>query len=227
MGELGFKYRTNSDLGRRNTERINADRYASDDSNMMVYEAFYGVDMADAVIQNMLAGYAGVILWSLDDAMYHNNSVWTLKRWGFWNILGAEAFGKATDEYIRPWFYTMSLLSRYFPKGMEINQVNLPNKKGVRAVAGIKGDKHTIALVNSNSEDCYVSLTMEHGMELKGMKKYSYVASVEGAVFTGAHDALGFAAPENENVTLDLRNSVKIEIPARSFILYTNYVVSK
>ena len=72
MGELGFKYDPASDLGKENAKRILADKYASDDSNMFIYDCILRrIDMADAVIQNMRAGYAGVILWDLDDAMYN------------------------------------------------------------------------------------------------------------------------------------------------------------
>ncbi|MCL2098318.1 MAG: hypothetical protein FWH23_06125 [Bacteroidales bacterium] len=221
MAELGFKYETNSELDVENKKRINADNYASDDSNMMVYEAFYGTDMADVVIQNMLAGYAGVILWDLDDAQYSVVNMWRLKRWGFWNIQGAETFGNPDDENIRPWFYTMSLLSRYFPKGTEIKSVNLPNKRGVRAVAGIKNGKYTIAIVNSNVATYNVNLKMENGVELNNLKKFVYIAG-EGAAFTGKLDSSGFAAPESENLSLDLSGSIKIELPPRSFFLYTN-----
>ena len=222
MGEAGFKYSANSELGRRNAALIAADKYASDDSNMMIYEAFYGVDMADLVIQNMLAGYAGIILWSLDDAMY-NVTGKELKRWGFWNILGSEAFENVADENIRPWFYTMSLLSKYFPKGTDIKTVILPvGRRGLRAVAGVKDGKYSVAIVNSHDAGYSVNPKMEDGIEITGMKKYSFVAAAEGDHFTGAVDAVGFAAPEKENVTLDLSNTVKMEIAPRSFVLYTN-----
>jgi hypothetical protein len=115
----------------------------------------------------------------------------------------------------------MSPLSRYFPKGTEIKSVNLPNKNGLRAVAGIKDGKYTVAIVNSNSSIYNISLKMENGKELNGMKRYSYIADAEGAGFKGALDASGFAAPESNNVTLDLRSVVKMELPARSFILFT------
>ena len=222
MAELGFKYDANSQLGMENAQLINADPYASTDSNMMIYKAFYGIDMADAVIQNMRMGYAGVILWDLDDAMYNNESLYKLKRWGFWNILGEEVFGNPADVNIRPWFYTTSLLSKYFPKGTEIMSVNLPDKKGIRAVAGKKNGKYTIAIVNSNIvsyDDVY--LKMENGTELQNMKEFTYIAG-DNANFTGKLDDSGFAAPENDHVTLDLRNPVKMAIPAQSFTLYTN-----
>lgn len=222
MTELGFKYDANSQLGMENTQLINADPYASTDSNMMIYKAFYGVDMADAVIQNMLAGYAGIILWDLDDAMYNNESLYKLKRWGFWNILGAEVFKNPADENIRPWFYTMSLLSKYFPEGTKIVSANVLYTKGIRAVAGVKDGKYTVAIVNSSTASYDdVNLQMENGIALQNTKLFTYIAG-DDASFTGKLDASGFAAPENDNVTLDLRNPVKITIPAQSFTLYTN-----
>ena len=225
MTELGFKYGTLTDLGVQNALRIAADEYTSDDSNMFVYDAFYGIDMADALIQNMLAGYAGVILWNLDDAMYNSdgsNST-KLKRWGFWNILGAEKFENAADEDIRPWFYPMSLMCRYFPQGTSIHSMTLPPKVGLRAVAGEYDGKYTIAIVNSNTVKYTVNLKMEKGLEISGLSVYKY-QSGKGSLFTGALDTDGFAEPDSTGVTYDLRNEAakQLDVPAQSFCLITN-----
>ncbi|HOI49310.1 MAG TPA: hypothetical protein PK167_08395 [Prolixibacteraceae bacterium] len=225
MGELGFKYDSSSELGKQNAQRIANDKYASDDSNMSVYDAFYGIDMADAVIQNMRAGYGGVILWDLDDAMYNKgpNGATTLKRWGFWNILGAEKFENPNDENIRPWFYTMSLMCRYFPEGTKIRQVALPDKVGLRAIAGEKDGKYTIAIVNSHTVSYSVNLRMENGTALASARTYRY-QSGKGAAFTGATDTNGFAQPVTTNETIDLQeNKLKqLDIPRQSFCLITN-----
>jgi hypothetical protein len=181
--------------------------------------------MADALIQNMLAGYAGSILWDLDDAMYNNNGSGStkLKRWGFWNILGAEKFGNPADENIRPWFYTMSLLCRYFPQGTKIYDVTLPDKKGLRAVAGEKNGKYTIAIVNSNFTSYEINLKMENGATLTAINSYKYISGT-GAAFTGKKDSNGFALPEETNITLDFKagNSKAISISGQSFLLFTN-----
>ena len=225
MGELGFKYDANSDLGKLNAQRIAADKYASDDSNMSVYDAFYGIDMADAVIQNMRSAYGGVILWNLDDAMYNKGSqnATTLKRWGFWNILGAEKFENPKDENIRPWFYTMSLMSRYFPQGTKIYQVSLPDKVGLRSIAGEKDGKYTIAIVNSHTVSYSINLKMENGVPIPNAKIFSYKSGKEGA-FTGAVDSNGFAKAEISGETINLTGDAfrKMEIPAQSFYLITN-----
>jgi hypothetical protein len=225
MGELGFKYASSSTLALQNQQRIVADKYASDDSNMMVYDAFYGIDMADAVIQNMRAGYGGVIAWDLDDAMYNidGGASTKLKRWGFWNILGEEKFENAADENIRPWFYPMSLLSRYFPQGTRILQASLPDKAGLRAIAGEKDGKYTIAIVNSHTVGYQVNLKMENGQSIRQTKIYRYRAG-KNTSFTGATDSNGFAKPETTGETIGLENDAyrQLDIPAQSFLMITN-----
>jgi hypothetical protein len=224
MGELGFKYGALTELGIQNALRITNDPYASDDSNMFVYDAFYGIDMADAVMQNMLAGFAGVILWNLDDAMYNKGGTSVkLKRWGFWNILGAEKFGNAADENIRPWFYPMSLLSRYFPAGTEVLDVTLPDKKGLRAVYGTKDGASTLAVVNSNTVSYTLNLRMEKGLSLNGLREYTYKAGKE-KTFTGPTDADGFAVPARTGMNINLSDDTAytLNVPAQSFYLFTN-----
>lgn len=225
MGELGFKYSVLSELGIQNALRISADEYSSDDSNMFVYDSFYGIDMADAVMQNMLAGFAGVILWDLDDAMYNKGyaAATKLKRWGFWNILGSEKFDKSSDENIRPWFYTMSLMSRFFPAGTTIYRMTLPEKYGLRAVAGCKNGTWTIAVVNSNTVSYSLKLKMQEGLKLSGIRKYSFLSG-EKSAFTGSVDENGFALPAVTDMSIDFSGDAAylLSMPAQSFCLYTN-----
>lgn len=225
MTELGFKYSASSELGIENEAREDADPYASDDCNMFVYDAFYGIDMADAILQNMRAGYEGVIAWDLDDAMYNidGGGSTKLKRWGFWNILGAEKFGSAADEEIRPWFYTVSLLCRYFPAGTAILNMDLPDKKGLRAVAGELDGKYTIAIVNSNYVSYDLNLKTEDNMSLSRMERYRYTAG-KGSSFTAATTADGFAAPDSTGFNLELgpEAGLSFTLPGQTFILLTN-----
>lgn len=225
MGELGFKYKAASELGQRNLQRIASDKYASDDCNMFVYDAFYAIDIADALIQNMIAGYEGNVLWNLDDAMYSVGGYTStkLKRWGFWNILGAEKFENAADENIRPWFYTASLLCRYFPRGSKIHSVTLPDKYGLRAVAGEYNGGYTIAIVNSHRVSYTINLKMENGKALDNMKLYKYLSG-EGSEFSAKTDVDGFALPDMVEEKVDFTNgkSVYVSVPAQSFYLMTN-----
>ena len=225
MSEFGFKYASGSELGIENSIRIAGDPYTSDDSNMLIYDAFYGVDIADAIMQNMLAGYAGIVLWDMDDAMYNidGSTTTSLKRWGFWNILGTEKFDNAEDENIRPWFYPASLMCRYFPEGTAIHDVTLPDKKGLRAVAGVKNGKYTIAIVNSGHVSYTINLTSEEEAAISSMKSYRFIAG-QGSEFTGSIDDNGFAIPYQTDLTLDFSSGkpVSMSLPPQSFWLFTN-----
>jgi len=220
IGELGYKYSLTSALGIENTRRIAADPYASDDSNMMVYDAFYGIDMANVVIQSMYAGCNGIIIWDMDDAMYLLDG--KLKRWGFWNILGEEKFG-AKDEEIRPWYYTMSLMCRYFPTGSKIYKAILPNKKGVEAIAAEKDGKYSILIINYHAVDYEINLKTEAALEIPDAMFYSYIASLSGSQFDGSVDTNGFpSAYKTQNLNLSNSKSLALDIKARSFTLITN-----
>lgn len=225
MGEVGFKYPASSELGIENARRIDNDPFASDDSNMFIYDAFYGIDMADAMIQSMLARYSGVIVWNLDDAMYNidGGSSTLLKRWGFWNILGSEKFSNPDDENIRPWFYPLSLMMRYFPAGASILDMSIPSKKGLRAIACTKNGHYTIAIVNSHRVKYSLNLKMEDGQTITGAKSYKYIAG-DGSSFEGNLCPDGFPEPFESNKTIDLADGkhLKIDLPGQSFVLLTN-----
>lgn len=224
LGEVGFKYtEVDAELKTLNEQLIEADPFAGDDSNMMIYEAFYGIDMADAIIQSMIAGFSGALAWDMDDAMYNQDGSSQnkeLKRWGFWNILGEELCANPDDENIRPWFYPTSLLCRYFPAGSTINKIELPNKKGVRAVMAEKDGKYTIAIVNSHYVTYEINLqsTAYNNMTLN---KYTYKPS-KGKEFVGKVDSEGFATPEENSIALDLLNGYNFNLEGESFVLFTN-----
>ncbi|WP_066629922.1 hypothetical protein [Labilibacter marinus] len=226
LGEIGFKYtEVDAGLKEKNEAAIEADPYAGEDSNMMIYEAFYGVDMADAIMQSMRAGFSGALVWDMDDAMYvspdgDDYSVDQMKRWGFWNILGEEHCSDPADEEIRPFFYPVSLLCRYFPAGCDIYDIKLPNKKGVRAIMGAKDGKYTIALVNSHYSTYPVVLKSESIGGLT-MDKYTYKSNADGT-FVGAVDENGFAKPAETNASFDFSKGVDITLEGESFILFTN-----
>lgn len=226
LGEIGFKYtEVDADLKQENEEAIANDPYAGNDSNMMVYKAFYGIDMADAIIQSMREGYSGALVWSMDDAMYNSpdDGDWSttkLKRWGFWNILGEELTGVASDEDIRPYFYPVSLLTRYFPAGSDIYHVELPNKRGLRAVIGSYNGKYTIAIVNSHYTSYDLVLKSDEIQSLT-LDKYTYKSNANGT-FEGALNADGFASPIETAIKLDFSKGVEMNLEGESFVLFTN-----
>ncbi|UIR56966.1 hypothetical protein LZQ00_03910 [Sphingobacterium sp. SRCM116780] len=222
MGELGSKYDydANHPLNVENKSRIASDPNTADDSNMFVYDSFYGIDVANALIQNLQAGYNGVVVWNMDDAMYDDGQG-KLKRWGFWNILGAEKFNSPQDENIRPWFYPISLFSRYVPKGSLIFDMQIPDKKGLRAIATQANNKTTIVICNSNAVTYNLNLKSTTTMQLSNAKIYKYTA-LDGANFTGTVDQNGFAQPQ-QTTTINLTNgaSYSLEIPGNTFVLIT------
>jgi len=228
IAELGFAYDPTSTKGLRNIALRDSDTYASPTANMMVKESIYGIDIAAATIQLLMAGYNSALYWRLDDAMYMDidseNNV-TLSRWGFWNSLGSEEFNNPSDENLRPWFYPASLLSRYFPKNSTILKVNISDKPGVYAIACKINGKYSIAIVNTNAIDNTIDIRMNGGQILYGVEKYEYVAVAQGSTFTGITDAnSGFPMPSATNVSLNFSNNThhRALVKARSFVLYTN-----
>ncbi len=205
FGELGFARGSEA-----NQARAKADGFSCEDSQMDVYDYSYGVDMADAQIQSMLAGYSGSAAWALDDAMHtqgDRGNKRELKRWGMWNSLGTEICARPDDEAMRAWFYAWSLLCRYIPVGADIAKFEMQKIEGLRGVAALSGSDTTIALVNNSQ--------VAHRVKLEGVKgdfkRFDYVEKCREV------DADGFPVPTQEG--LNLKRS--IDIPANSFVLLT------
>lgn len=212
LGELGIKGAPSSKV------HLN-DKFTSEDSQISVYDYDYGVDMADGLIQAMNAGFDAVIAWDLDDAMHTNGDKGEkhqLKRWGMWNILGEELTGDKTDENIRPWFYTWSLMCRNFTADMKIVKMDDLKLKGVRTVVGITKSKDiTIAIVNNG--DKMVNFTIGTDNLKKGtvLQKYLYSESMRPV------DKNGFPVPLEKSAVKD--KPIMVSIPEKSVIIYTSY----
>jgi len=215
FGELGLKYK--GEMGAEQRRRAAADTVASDnDSQMFVYEYFYGVDMTDALLQAMMAGFSGAIAWDLDDAMHTEGDTGDrgkLKRWGMWNSLGTE-FGNPGDERLRPWFYPWSLMCRCFTPGMEIYAMERPFERGLRAVKGTDGQNCSVALLNSGEETLTVHLPEEELREFLPLYRYVYSETFAPKNRKGFPKAAG-----REKKTV--QGHVSVEIPGRSFVLLT------
>lgn len=222
--ELGFKYYPASAKGTLNQQLIDADIYAADNANLMVYESVYGIDISASIIQLLMAGYKSAVVWRLDDAMYMDVTTAGVKltRWGFWNSLGSESFNNPDDENLRPWFYPMSLLSRYFPTGSTILNVIQGDKVGLYAIAARKDNKYTIAIVNTSKSGFSFDLKMNGGKYLSNMKQYKYAALTRRS-FRGQIDSNGFPV-SSATINMDLSNNktVALDIDASSFMLLTN-----
>lgn len=208
FGEIGL-----TKSGNRNQQRVEADPYASKDSQMEVYDFSYGIYMADAAIQAMNAGFSGSAAWALDDAMHtldDKGDKNQLKRWGMWNSLGTELCNNPDDEEMRPWFYTWSLMCRYFPVGSSIINTDTTGIEGLRLTAGIYSDDISVAIVNNSDYNQAITLALPN---TNAYQKYLYVSG-ESKV-----DDNNFpVAIEHQLKAKELQ---KLEMPANSFVLLT------
>ncbi|MDO5980087.1 cellulase family glycosylhydrolase [Flavivirga spongiicola] len=219
LGELGLKYK--GDLGEKNKALGKADPYAGeDDSNMFVYDFFYGIDVVDALIQSLNVGIDGIIVWDLDDAMHtvgDKGEKTKLKRWGMWNILGTEICNNPDDENIRPWFYPWSLMSRYFPEGTKIIKTDEVKVEGLRIVTGLKDDHISIAIINNSTTNQKIEYVIEGSEKRMKFKKYIYSDMLRPV------DENDFPVPVEEDIGFFITIPKKIEVPANSFVLLTSF----
>lgn len=218
LGEAGYKYWREADSLLMQTYKRRAENHPftkGSDSNMLVYDYFYGLDMALLCMEVMNAGYAGVAAWMLDDAMHSNGDsgqTTDIKLWGMWNILGEEVFHDPSQEEVRPWYYTWSLLCRYFPAGSRILKISHDRTQGVYAVAGECNGKQVLAAVNVSDRAKNLQIVLPGKWE--NMSRYLYQ---EGKMKT---DKNGYPVPAETHLTLD--KTYRTVLEAQTFILLTN-----
>jgi len=216
IGEIGFEKYTPE-----NIKRYEDDPYASPDSQLSIYDYDYGVDMADVLAQSMNAGFDGVVAWGLDDAMHTNGDMGDkheLKKWGMWNILGKELTGDVKEENIRPWYYTWSLMTRFYTSGMNIVRSSASvETEGFRVVTGIAKDGNvTMTFVNNGKEDLTVELEGKPVIDAKKFKEYLYSENDRKV------NKQGFPVTAQTGIVLKGK-SRNIKIPAKSVVLLTTY----
>ena len=217
LGEAGFKYENSEDslLYKENRRRAEEHSYAGvEDCNMMVYDHFYGLDMALLAMDVMNSGFSGMAVWMLDDAAHSVRDSGlreNIKIWGFWNILGSEAFDMPSEEEIRPWYHAWTLMCRYFPKGCDIQEVECSAPSGIRVCASEMEDRHTVAMVNFSSDDVIADLTLPY--TFSKARVYVY----EDSFYEIGAD--GVLEPSVKGIS---GKSMKIKIPSQSLVLITD-----
>lgn len=220
LGEVGMKYKAGTAEYSENIRRAVEDPMGKSDteggSNMFVYDFSYGIDIADLYIQCMRGGISGGCSWMVCDAM-NTSPGQKMKRWGMWNIFGTE-MGYPEDENIRPWFYSLSLMSRYFPEGCKIMDVSESGMDGIRAVAGTMDGRLTIAVVNNSGTDRKISLTVDDdlGVSPERMTLYHFYENDRPA----DEDQLPVPAGK---IDTDFAEGVDMEILAKGFALLTSF----
>ena len=151
----------------------------------------------------------------LDDAMHSSGDsgkTEDIKLWGMWNILGEEVFDDPSQEEIRPWYYTWSLMCRYFPTGSNILKTTLDRTKGVYAAAGEYQGKYVFAAVNIGDEDRSLDISLPAALENVSLYVYE-----EGNRQTNNE---GHPVPVQTGLTVD--GTYQTILKAQSFILLTN-----
>ena len=210
LGEAGYKYWREADslLMKEYNRRLETHPYTKGtDSNMLVYDTFYGVDMALLGIETMNSGFSGLAAWMLDDSMHSSGDSGKpedIKLWGMWNILGEKVFHDATQEEVRPWYYAWSLLSRYFPEGSNILKTSFDRTQGVYVAVAEKNGEYSMAAVNVGNSDKPLNITFPNNWGDATLYLY------------------------NEKHPVPAKSGVKVEkthrmtIPTQSFVILTN-----
>lgn len=173
LGEAGFKYFSDpadSSLAKEYWRRVEGHPFTKgSDCNMLVYDTFYALDMAVMLCSVMNSGFSGAAAWMLDDAMHSNGDsglTEDVKLWGMWNILGAEVFGDPSQEEIRPWYYTWSLMCRHFPAGSRILKLEASLPDGVSATAArTPSGTYSLAFVNVSDQPVELSVRLPEPCE--------------------------------------------------------------
>ena len=180
LGEVGFKYFSDpadSSLAQEYWKRVEGHPFTKgSDCNMMVYDDFYALDMPLLLMSVMNSGFSAAAAWMLDDAMHSNGDsgrIEDVKLWGMWNILGAEVFGDPSQEEVRPWYYTWSLMCRHFPAGSKILELEGDLPENVASTAAQLPDgSYSVAFVNYGSESHPIDLKLPVSFEGYSLQTY-------------------------------------------------------
>ncbi|MDH6309065.1 hypothetical protein M2451_001477 [Dysgonomonas sp. PFB1-18] len=218
LGEAGYKYWREADslLMKEYNRRTEGHPFTKgSDSNMLVYDYFYGLDMPLLCMEVMNGGYSGIAAWMLDDAMHSSGDsgkTEDIKLWGMWNILGEEVFNEPSQEEIRPWYYTWSLMCRYFPSETNILKTTIDRTQGIYMVAAEHNGKHVLAAVNIGETDKNLNISLP--VELQNVSKYLYEENNMKKNEDGH--------PVPTETSLNIGKEYKTILKAQSFILLTN-----
>jgi hypothetical protein len=222
LGELGMKY--SGELKEENKRRGDADPFAGpDDSSMFVYDYFYGVDMADAAIQSMLAGVGGAIAWDLDDAMHTVGDLGEknqLKKWGMWNILAEEFGDLEVDKKPRPWSYSWTLMCNLFPAK---SKIFIPNNSvvndSIRSVAMQSKHNVSFAFVNQSSKAKSIGLKSELLSGANQLYLYEYSENYRPM------NKAGFPIPSKEIKTNLGKEEIVVELKENSLVFLSSILI--
>lgn len=221
------------------------DGKTSDDKQPNVFGFDYGVLMADAAIQLLRGGAAGMIAWYLDDAMHFfgdgeyvrkgreplpRDAYDRRKVWGLWNSLGGR-LGRPEESELRPWFYPWSLLSRCFPAGAEILSAYVDGPPTVNAVGmkavGVGAPGVSLAVVNRTNAAQTLTVHvrgLEKSVEVRRFDYYDTDNDGRPDAWPKSVDAYGndvLPAPTDVRAGVDLSRGITLELPGRGVTIVT------
>ncbi|MFV0393611.1 MAG: Ig-like domain-containing protein, partial [Coprobacillaceae bacterium] len=161
-----------------------------------------------------------------------------LKVWGFWNELADEIVtqneeaGKPglynierSDEELRPWYYTWSMMCRYFPEGSKVMYTTESHVDRLRATSAIipsSNNKNDIsmAVVNSSSQERTVTLNIPNVDEVTDLNQYFYYdGEINGE--TRALNEKGQLLPHGTIDDVNLSEGVTVTLPGNSCMILT------
>ena len=172
-------------------------------SNRNIHTYRYGLFMADYAVQAARAGSSSVLAWMLDDNSHQDF------RWGLWS-------DSSKGLKLRPWFYTWSLLTRYFPRGSTIYNPKQPSDSLRVLVAEAESEDGgwTVCLVNRGDKAAKTHLRITGG-DTEKLSRYVYSRNSK------PEDSNGFPVPIDKK-TVDLKEGMTITCPGQGVVLLTS-----
>lgn len=168
----------------------------------------YGLNALDYGIQAARAGNSAVLMWALDGYGAGKDP-------GMWNVAGDNGGMK-----LRPWYYTWSLLSRYFPAGnTEILMMSQPDDEvrilGAKIMLADSNSAHfSFALVNKTRHPKCINIKLPEYCGLATFDSYTYSEDQQG-------DGVSLALPKVNGSTTRLSDGYQVIVPANSGMVLT------
>lgn len=168
----------------------------------------YGLNALDYGIQAARAGNSAVLTWALDGYGAGKDP-------GMWNVAGDNGGMK-----LRPWYYTWSLLSRYFPAGnTEILMMSQPDDElrilGAKIMLADSNSAHfSFALVNKTRHPKCINIKLPAYCGLATFDSYTYSEDQQG-------DGISLTLPKVSASSVRLSDGYQVTIPANSGMVLT------
>jgi uncharacterized protein (DUF2147 family) len=190
---------------------------AETDGNSLIKTVGYGIRMADFTVQTALGGVNSVVYWDFDDGQnfMYSGSTSTPKRWGMFSSLASD---QATDQELRPWFFSSQMLTNLMRPGSRIygSKVNDSSlDKTFRCLGVVKEDGKNggIVAVNRGTESIQKSFALNE--KIDGADKLYIYLFGEGLIRLGAD---GKILP-NYTIEGSLNKKLTVDIPANSLLV--------